>query len=228
MFKRLIAICAFAALPVAANATTIDFDAADSTSSQVVGFGGFYSEDGYTFAVTYTGPGEGPAIFNTLCTGYGGTDGCNGDGDLVPGVQGENDVSGNILIIQENRGSAPTPNDEAGAGSITFTLVTGPAFQLLGFSAIDDGQFSLFDNSSNLLGMIDNGNGAANDNVTGMISGLVSPIFNVGDSFTIGYSGSGGVDSLVLAAVPLPAGAVLLLGALGGLGAIRRRANRAA
>lgn len=223
MIKKFIAICAFAALPMTASATTIDFDAADSTAGQTVGFGGVYSEDGYTFAVTSTGRGEGPAIFNTLCTGYGTPDGCNGDRDLVPLVQGQNGVSGNVLIIQENRDGAPTPNDEASAGSITFTLNSGSAFRLLGFSAVDDGQFTLYDNDSNILGLVDNGNGSANDNVTGIATGLVSPIFRIGDSFTIGYSGSGGIDSFVLAPVPLPAGALLLLAGLGGLAALRRR-----
>ncbi|MEM9754890.1 MAG: VPLPA-CTERM sorting domain-containing protein [Pseudomonadota bacterium] len=207
----------FLGAAVAAQAAVIDFDAADASAGQTVGFT-TYSEDGFTFGVTTTGANDGAAIFDTTCTGY--TSNCNGDRDLVPTSQGLNGVSGNVLILQDRRSGKATPNDAARPGSITFELLSGPAFQLTSFSAVDDGTFTISD-AGGVLATI----ALASDNQTGQAS-FLSSIINVGDSFTISYSGSGAVDALALmpAPIPLPAAMPMLALALGGLVAMRRRA----
>lgn len=203
------------AVPGMAAAAVIDFDALDAGALQTVPLTTF-TEDGFTFELTYSGPGEGAAIFDSTCTGYSSN--CNGDLDLSPVVQGENGVEGNILILQENRPSAPTPNDEASSGSITLTLVSGSAFIFEGASVIDDQPITFSSSIDGLLGTVD----AGSDRDTATIA-FTSSVLGIGDSFTISYAGSGGVDSLVLAAVPLPAGIALMLTGLGGLVVVRRR-----
>jgi hypothetical protein len=56
-------------------------------------------------------------------------------------------VGGNLLIRQEkgnsgNSGARLTMTQRA-RGSITFTLLSGSAFRLMSFAAIDDGRFSI-------------------------------------------------------------------------------------
>ena len=89
-----------------------------------------------------------------------------------------------------------------------------------------------------------NGRGAAADTVTITLGNIVIPIINIASSddvstivpitFTttggfLTFKNSGGdnqgaiLSSVTLSAVPLPAGGLLLIGALGGLAALRRR-----
>lgn len=55
-----------------------------------------------------------------------------------------------------------------------------------------------------------------------------SNVVIVGDSIWIQYGGSGGVDSLVLAPVPLPAAGFMRLAGLGDFASLKRRKKRAA
>lgn len=218
---RTLSLVAAIALPAAAQAAVLDFDALDSSNGQAVPLTGF-SEDGYTFGLSFTAnlDARGPAIFDTTCVGSA----CNGDTDLIPAVQGENGVRGNVLILQEQRPS-PVPDDDGQGGTITFTLLSGPAFRLLGASAVDDGRFSFSTPVDGLLGTIS----LSSDNQTGRTTfGSPSSLIGVGGTFSVAYSGSGGVDSLVISAVPIPAALPLLVGALGGLGFVARRRRRAA
>lgn len=207
----------------AASAAVIDFDALDASAGQAVPLTSI-SEDGFTFDLTFTGGSAGPAVFDTTCTGYGGGDGCNGDADLQPTVQGENGVSGNVLILQSSTTGAPVPNDFAGGGRIGFTLTSGPAFFLTGFSAVDDEMFSAIDtDGSTVLGSIMLGS----DNETGALTFRSSRI-DVGDTFYFDYAGSGGIDSLTTTPVPVPAALPLALSAFGALAWIGRRKRRIA
>ena len=211
---------ALLAAPAAVHATVIDFDNLDASSLQPVPLTTF-TEDGYTFGLTFTttGGARGPAIFDTTCAGAA----CNGDTDLIPGAQGENGIEKNVLILQEELPSN-TPDDDGQSGTITFELLSGTAFRWEGASAIDDATFDFSTGTDGLLGSIAMGA----DNQTGKTT-FSSSLIEVGDTFTIAYSGSGAIDSLILAPVPVPAALPLLIGALGGLGvASRRRARKTA
>ena len=240
---------AIAGASIAANAVVIDFDGLDSSATQTplnfgpgsvledrrnVGYtqtdfrnGGEFTEDGFTFSVDVASDDAPPraVLFDTTCA-IGARDpyaACNNDVDLTPAEQGENGISGNILIVQEQGSSIP---DDAGApgGTITLTLeriapdlaevFTG--FRLSGVSVIDDETFeflSIIDGVETFLDSISlNGNSE-----TGQLA-LDTGIFQVGDSLVINYLGSGGIDSLVLAPVPIPAALPLFISALAGLG----------
>ncbi|MDW4500409.1 VPLPA-CTERM sorting domain-containing protein [Sulfitobacter sp. D35] len=221
MFSVRTAIIAglISAAPFAASAATIGFDALDASAGQPEPLMTF-TEAGRTFSVSTTGNNDGAAIFDTTCFGYSGS--CNGDPDLVPGVQGENGILGNIIILQENR-TAPTPNDDASGGTIRLTLTSGSAFRWLGASAIDDGTFTFSTLADGVLGSLVLGS----ENQTGMTT-FSSSAIGVGDWIELSYSGSGGIDSLQIQAVPVPAALPLALvgfGALGALAARRRRSQ---
>lgn len=219
------AVLACVAVPimaVSAGATTLDFD------SGVAGYTGTnnltsYSQDGFSFDVSFTSNGDssGANLFDTLC-GPGANCSSNGDDrDLVPTPQGENGVANNILILQEV--GASLDDDSRRGGSITFTLTQGSAFQLTGFSAVDDGRFGI-EVGGNSLGSI----GLSSDNETGATTfGSPSSTIGIGSSFTVVYSGSGGVDSIQLSAVPLPAGFPLIVAGLGALGFVARKKRKA-
>lgn len=204
-----------------ASAAVIDFDALDATNGQTVPLD-LFSEDGFTFGVTWTnnggGTSTGPAIFNTRCILDSFS--CNGDQDLVPNPQGENGITKNVLILQEDNSSVP--DDDGVGGTITLTLTSGPAFYWEGFSAVDDGTFTGSTLTDGDLGSVIIGA----DNVTGKQT-FMSSLIGIGDSIILDYSGSGGIDSLVLQAVPIPAAAWLFISALAGVGMIGRRKKQA-
>lgn len=232
MLRKILAAAVIAALPMSAQAATLTFDApgTDASSSQTIPLL-TYSEAGFTFGLSF-GPANqssGPAIFDTTCSGYSVD--CNGDSDLFLSAarQGENGVSGNVLILQSNTDSR-TPNDDASAfNRVVFTLLSGPAFRIVGASAIDDVFLGFFPgdttplNRADRIGLV----GTNRDGGTAIATNFVSPLFQIGDSFTVRYSGSGGLDSIVLAPIPLPAGGLLLLAGLGGLAIARRRTKAA-
>lgn len=212
----------------AAQAVTLDFDSGVATYSGANNLTG-YSQDGFSFGITL-GAGDtrasGANLFDTLACSerVNTTTNCagNDDGDLVPSVDGENGVGGNVLIRQENgnRGNqnGALDDDAAGTGSITFTLLSGSAFRLLGFSAVDDGRFSI-SVDGDTLGTLRPGD----DRATASTRFAVSPIIQIGDSFTVNYRGSGAVDAIAIAPVPLPAALPMLALGLGGLVAMGRR-----
>ena len=99
-----------------------------------------------------------------------------------------------------------------------MTLLEGTPFQILSAAAIDDGTFTFGTSVDGEIDAITLG-----ENETGRVY-LNSSVVGIGDTVTIKYSGSGGVDSFVIAPVPVPAASLLLIGAMGGLAALRRRA----
>ncbi|MEP0962341.1 MAG: VPLPA-CTERM sorting domain-containing protein [Roseobacter sp.] len=226
--KSAVAACVLATAPLAASASTIiDFDALVAGPLQDVPLLSF-EEDGFTFGLTFSresGGGRqgvaGPAIFDSANP-------VNGDNDLSPISQGDNGVSGNVLILQE--AGAAVPDDAGSAGTITLTLLSGPAFSFLGASAIDNTDFtfsSIIGGTTTELGTIDIDVEGDQRGGTGMLTfDTASDVIGVGDSIFIEYGGSGGVDSLQIAAVPLPAALPMMLVGLGGLGALARRRKK--
>ncbi|NJN05886.1 MAG: VPLPA-CTERM sorting domain-containing protein [Rhodobacteraceae bacterium] len=226
-FKSAMAAVVLAMAPMAASAVTIDFDALDASSAQTVPLFTF-TEDGFTFELSFTRTSgvaiSGPAIFDSANP-------VNGDTDLSPITQGNDGISGNILILQE--AGSNIPDDAAGAGTITLTLVRGSNFRFLGASAIDNTDFkfsSIIGGTKTALGTIDIGDIEGNrPNGTGALTfATPSGVIGVNDSILIEFGGSGGVDSLKIAPVPVPAALPLLLAGLGGLGLMKRRKNKTA
>lgn len=213
MIRVLATAAAMAFLPVAASATVIDFDSGVATFSGPNALD-TYSQDGYTFSFTQSGR-------NSTFANLYDTTNPNPDWDLVPEVQGENGVGGLALIRQNNRTPNLT-NDAPGNGSIFMTLDSGPAFSLIGFSAIDDGEFTLFVGGNQIASLA-----PGEDRATAQATFAPTPLINVGDTVEFRYVGSGAIDALAIAPVPLPAGAVLLLSGLGGLAFLRRRRQQA-
>lgn len=236
--KTFLAATAFAlTLGGAAQAVTIGFEGLNAGDDQGVPVLSF-SESGFSFDLSFRPSGGaatnlGAAIFDTTCATYG-TRECDADPDLElsDARQGESDVSGNVLILQDDTRDFASDgsiviDDDAQSGGIIFTVTGGAPFQITGFSVLDDVTITLLEGDGGptrdrFIGQA----GTPADNGTAQVSGLVSPIFNIGDTFAFRYSGSGALDSIVLAPVPLPAGLPLLMAGLGGLALMRRR-NRA-
>lgn len=217
---------AFAAIlmvPSAVGAAVIDFDGLDSSPGQTIPLTSF-TEDGYTFSLSSTGANNGVAVFDTTCPeAYGGPNDCNGDTDLQPlGGQGTNGISGNVLILQSDAGQFPAPNDDASGGDIIMTLVSGTPFRLTSFSFVDDEEmFSVLDKDGTVLGTVGNGVDGGTDQLS-----VMSSLIGVGDTITLRFGGSGGVDSLVLAPIPLPAALPMAMGAFGALAWFGRRRQK--
>lgn len=232
MIKTLLTVAALATLPMAAQATTIDFD----TDGGVASFSATNVLDTYTVAdrvftfSQYTMSGQassGANLFEsaTCAPDFTGTvvascDG-NDDGDLVADQPNTDGVGGNVLIRQQ--ASATLDDDAAGNGAIFMTLTSGGDFTLDSFAGIDASQYAVALNGTVLVDGLNGSGNRMTDTFT------FAPIrVTRGDTIAFILAGSGGVDAVTISPIPLPAGAVLLLGALGGLGVMRRRANRAA
>ncbi|MEM6308721.1 MAG: VPLPA-CTERM sorting domain-containing protein [Pseudomonadota bacterium] len=217
MSPKSILLAAAFVLPTSAFSATIDFDALDSSSSQTLLTS--FTEDGFSFDVSFVSDGTatGVAIFDTTCTGAA----CNGDTDLTPATQGENGVSGNVMILQEN--GVAIPDDDFNGGLFILTLTSGPAFNFVGASAIDDTSFdfgTIIDGVSQDYASIDLSANSETDMVT-----FLSDTVEIGDSIFVRSYGSGGFDSLVLSPVPvpLPAGLPLMLAGVGAFAWMRRK-----
>jgi hypothetical protein len=221
----LVAMGLAATVPV--YAATLDFDGGQATYSSTNTLTG-YSQHGLSFAVSL-GAGDrwasGANLFNTDACGTEARCVGNDDGDLLPGANTAG-VGGNLLIRQEkgNRGNmgGMLDDDATGRGSITFTLLSGSAFRLTSFAAIDDGRFSI-----SVGGLVLGSLNPRNDNEIRSTALFGSPLIQVGESFTVNFRGSGGVDAIGVAPVPVPATLPLLLAGMAGFGMLARRRRQA-
>lgn len=136
---------------------------------------------------------------------------------------------GKVLIIEgPQNGSLTLPDDSRFGGTITFDF--DRAVNIVDFDYIDTEARSneLLISASNGFS-IGNGNGlVAGDGRFDSFSTFFGPnaLSNVTSiSFTL--EGSGALDNFKVAPVPIPATGILLLGAMGGVAAFRKRARKA-
>jgi len=191
---------------------------------------------------TSGGAGEG-IIFDTRMP-------TSGDGDLVPEVNRTPGVSpepfGNVLIVAERLtdsnmdGLVDNPDDNGGGGVFRFDFDVESTF--FGFAALDvtDGAGSvtidLFSGDNSIFSFtIDDVAGAGVDLVTdigdNVFFGLYENIFGENGisgvtAAEITLTGSGGIDGLSYAPVPVPAALPLMATALGFGGFVSRRRKR--
>jgi hypothetical protein len=138
---------------------------------------------------------------------------------------------GKVLIIQELSSRTNTsPDDERRGGTITFNLDN--AINLTGLTFLDGEEgasvFAGMTASGTAIGVFD---GASDNQYTTIdFSGAAVGI----SAFTIEFNGSGALAEIFASVpggptnvIPLPAGAWLLLGGLGALGAAKRRRRAA-
>jgi len=124
---------------------------------------------------------------------------------------------GNALILEEAGGGGTNVDDAWSGGRITFTFDT--AVDLVRLAILDGNDNPLSGGSIYLDGVLFDTNRGGGDNEYDIVW-----IGKSVTSFSVDFAGSGAIGAFEAAAViPLPASAMLLLGGIGTLGALRRR-----
>ncbi len=229
MKKLLLALGAALTLTPVSHAITIDFD--DIQAGTIVDneynflgatISAFNFDNGLDLAVTFDT--ENPT---------GGDYDLGGPFTAGPGNNLGSISPGNVLIIQENNNcdetSCVTPDDEGSRPGGQFVIEFDTAVRLdsIDFFDIelaesgpsDDNLISLFDASGSLIDLLFHTPDTGGDNQ------WVRSFFGVEgvSRIEINMGGSGAIDNISYAPVPVPGALVLLMSAIGGMGFLRKR-----
>lgn len=187
-----------------ANASTIDFS---SNFNNPLGHGSFLDGafdfgNGLTGTITTSGGSGFAQTFDTTETN-------TEDPDLeFPGAG-----LGNVLIVNEN---IKRVDDNARGGTITFLFDSVVKF--IGVTLVD------LERNQPVTITADGGyNSGAQSNGDNQFSSFTPGSVLFTRELSFNFRGSGAIDNLQISAVPIPASALLLIGGLGALGAVRRR-----
>lgn len=217
-------LAAGAALALTAGAATASTHVIDFSTNNgaTLGHGSFVDGrfdfgNGLTGTVSTTGGSGIAQVFNTNIPLWRRTD----DRDLqrprhITGGWRTTSL-GNALIVNEDRRRV---DDNARGGIITFlfdTVVEYSGVTLIDLEGHQPVTITADGYNSGPLDVV--GPGHNGDNRFQRL--FTAPIFTQSLSFR--FAGSGAIDNIQVSAVPLPAPALMLLGGLGALGAMRRR-----
>ncbi|MEM7284000.1 MAG: VPLPA-CTERM sorting domain-containing protein [Pseudomonadota bacterium] len=215
-FKTTLVAAALSLSASTATAVTLSFDSL--SNGQFIQNGAF-NIDGISGYIT-TNNNRGPNIAQIYDTTQSG----GRDPDLESPTQvGSGDVYGgqNVLIVAENTyGDFPTgigthPDDDLHGGSISFFFDTLVRFT--GITLLDAER-----GGNEISVQVDGGLYALENIVTGNDRWDSYGFDFMTRQIDVTFGGSGAVDSLQIAPIPLPASVLLLLAGLGGLLGLRR------
>ena len=231
MRTLLLAAAGLALSATAAHAGNITFE---GLAAGTVVDDEYQASDGLTISVNSNGAFDQAMIFDTNNLTGGDTDLVGPFNTQTPGGVNGYDP-GNVLIISED-GDSSDPDDEARGGSITFTFDRVVQFLNLDIIDIDRGEFVQFDFSGGSVagGFTIQGDIIGDGNYidtrltleTAFGTSLETLFGGMPITFTsleVIFSGSGAVNDLRFAEVPLPAALPFLLTGLGGIALARRR-----
>ncbi len=233
MIKTLTLAAATTAFAMTANAGTVDFSGLP-VGTALTTFDFLDANTGETFGVTGSASAMGnnanspdaAVIFNTMSD-------ATTDLDLVSpfesAIGGGERGFGNAIIVQENAGQDGVfdPDDDGAGGTLTFAfdaLMSFGDFYLL--DAVRGASVTVYE-AGNVVGSLATEISADTSNMAGPnLYAVLGFDGLVGDMFKVDFNGSSGAlgeFEVNVEAVPLPATGLMLLAAVGGIGAMRRR-----
>jgi len=206
MHKSVTLAAAFAAsilvAPAASAATMFDFTGLSPSSTSL------YEDTQDGISLDVTGERRDDGVFIFPCVAFG---------------------AANVTTASDGLGVGA--NSGACAGNVDSAELDGQIDEILQFSFDQDVRlisigFNAIDDDDPYNIFVDSGSGFTSVATGALDNPYVFSPFLTGNTLRIGATDNASafrVTNLTIAAVPLPAGGLLLLGALGGLGALRRR-----